>query len=96
LIGQLDLGAVTPAGWAWVACLAVVSTVAALSLFFAGLRRVGPTTAAILSTVEPVVTVLLAFVVFGETLGPVQLLGAALVLVAAQAVSMQARQGATT
>jgi drug/metabolite transporter (DMT)-like permease len=95
LIGQLDLAAVTPAGWAWVACLAVISTVAAISLFLAGLRRVGPTTAAILSTVEPVVTVVLAFIVFGETLGPVQLLGAVLVLAAAQAVTVQATQGAT-
>jgi drug/metabolite transporter (DMT)-like permease len=51
-----------------------------VSLFFAGLRRVGPTTASILSTAEPVVTVLLTFLVFGELLGPVQLLGGALVL----------------
>ena len=64
----------------WLACIAVVSTVAAISLFFAGLRRVGPTTASILSTVEPLVTVLLAFLVFGETLTGVQLLGGALVL----------------
>ena len=49
-------------------------------LFFAGLRRVGPTTASILATVEPVVTVALAFLVFGETLGPVQLAGGVLVL----------------
>jgi drug/metabolite transporter (DMT)-like permease len=61
---------------------AVVSTVASISLFFAGLRRVGPTTASILATVEPLVTVLLAFLVFAETLGMVQLLGAALVLAA--------------
>jgi drug/metabolite transporter (DMT)-like permease len=96
LVGQLDLGAVTPAGWMWVACLALVSTVAAISLFFAGLRRVGPTTAAVLSTVEPVVTVALAAIVFGETLGPVQLVGAALVLLAAQAVTMRTTEGATT
>jgi drug/metabolite transporter (DMT)-like permease len=95
LVGQLDLRALTPAGWGWVLCLAVVSTVAALSLFFAGLRRVGPTTAAILSTVEPVVTVVLAAIVFGETLGPIQLAGAALVLIAAQAVTVRTTQGAT-
>ena len=40
----------------------------------------GPTSASILSTVEPVVTVLLAYLVFGEVLGPVQVLGGALVL----------------
>ena len=72
LLGELRPGALTAAGWGWLACLAVVSTVGAIALFFAGLRRVGPTTAAILATVEPLVTVLLAFVVFGETLGGVR------------------------
>ncbi len=80
LLGEFRPGELTAAGWGWLAALALVSTVAAVSLFFAGLRRVGPTTASILSTAEPVVTVLLAFLVFGELLGPVQLLGGALVL----------------
>jgi drug/metabolite transporter (DMT)-like permease len=82
LLGQLRLGELTLAGWGWLACLAVVSTVAAVSLLFAGLRRVGPTTASILSTVEPVVTVVLAYLVFGELLGAVQVLGGALVIAA--------------
>jgi drug/metabolite transporter (DMT)-like permease len=80
LLGELRPGDLTAAGWAWLACLAVVSTVASISLFFAGLRRVGPTNASILATVEPLVTVLLAFLVFGETLGAVQVAGGALVL----------------
>jgi drug/metabolite transporter (DMT)-like permease len=79
-LGELRPGALTAAGWGWIACLAVVSTVAAIALFFAGLRRVGPTTASILATVEPLVTVGLAFLVFGETLGAIQLAGGALVL----------------
>ena len=69
-----------PTGFAWLGGLAVVSTVGAIGLFFAGLRRVGPTAASILSTLEPVVTVALAFVAFGESLGPAQLAGGALVL----------------
>jgi drug/metabolite transporter (DMT)-like permease len=79
-LGEFRPGELTVAGWGWLACLAVISTVAAVSLFFAGLRRAGPTTASILSTAEPVVTVLLAFLVFGELLGVIQLLGGALVL----------------
>src|SRR4051812_3596823 len=82
LLGDLRPGAVTAAGWGWLMSLAIVSTVAAVSLFFAGLKRVGPTSAAILSTAEPVVTVILAFLVFGELLGPLQLLGGGLVIVA--------------
>ena len=104
LLGELRPGEVTPAGWGWLACLAVVSTVASISLFFAGLRRVGPTTASILATIEPLVTVLLAFLVFGETLGVVQVVGGGLVLAAVlvlQAVTARGvgsrleRQGAT-
>jgi drug/metabolite transporter (DMT)-like permease len=81
-LGEFHPGGLTVAGWGWLLCLAAVSTVGAISLFFAGLERVGPTMAAILSTVEPLVTVLLAFVVLGERLGAIQLLGGALVLAA--------------
>ncbi|HEY8527426.1 MAG TPA: DMT family transporter [Acidimicrobiales bacterium] len=80
LLGELRPGALTGAGWAWLACIAVVSTVGAVGLFFAGVTRVGATTASIVSTAEPVVTVLLALAVFGETLGGVQMVGAGLVV----------------
>lgn len=81
-LGDLRPGELTLAGWGWIAALAVVCTVGAIGLFLAGVRRVGPSTASILATAEPVVTVLLAFAVFGETLSALQLLGAALVLAA--------------
>ena len=84
--GGLAPGDVTGTGWTWLACLAVVSTVGAISLFFAGLRRIGPSAASILSTIEPVITVALAFVVFGESLGAAQLAGGALVLSAVLAM----------
>ena len=90
LLGELRPGELTAAGWGWLACLALVSTVASIGLFFAGLRRVGPTSASILATVEPLVTVVLAFFVFGETMGPVQLVGGALVLTAM--LALQARR----
>jgi drug/metabolite transporter (DMT)-like permease len=80
LLGELRPGELTVAGWGWLTCVALVSTVASVTLFFAGLQRVGPTTASILATVEPLVTVLLAFLVFGEMLGAVQLAGGALVV----------------
>jgi drug/metabolite transporter (DMT)-like permease len=90
ILGQLRPGDVTLAGFGWLTCLAVVSTVGAIGLFFAGLKRVGPSTAAILATVEPLVTVLLAFLVFGETLGGIQLLGGALVLGAVSVLQWRA------
>ncbi len=81
LLGQIDLG-FAGGGWFWLASLALVSTVAAVLTFFAGLRRVGPSGASILSTFEPVVTIALAFACFGDRLSPVQLVGGAMVLAA--------------
>jgi len=89
--GDLDPGAVSAAGFGWLGAIALVSTVGAVGLFFAGLQRVGPTAASILSTLEPVVTVGLAFIVFSESLGPVQLAGGVLVLAAVLAVRTPAR-----
>jgi drug/metabolite transporter (DMT)-like permease len=88
--GDLHPGDVSAAGFGWLAGIAVVSTVGAVSLFFAGLQRVGPTTASILSTAEPLTTVGLAFLAFGESLSPVQLAGGALVLGAVLVLSAPA------
>jgi drug/metabolite transporter (DMT)-like permease len=85
--GSIDLG-FAGEGWLWLALAALVSTVSAILLFFSGMSRVGPSTAAILSTLEPPVTVGLAFLAFGEALGAVQLLGALAVLGAAVIVNV--------
>ena len=69
-----------------------MSTVAAIVLFFAGLSRVGPTAAALLSTVEPVVTVVGAALVFGEVLTLQQALGGVLVLGTVLLVQWPARR----
>jgi drug/metabolite transporter (DMT)-like permease len=64
-------------------------------LFFAGLARVGPSVAAILSILEPVVTVSLAAIVFGESLSGGQVFGATLVLAAVVIIQLptQHRRG---
>ena len=90
LTGGVDLR-FGPAGWFWLCCIAVVSTVVAMLTFFAGLRRTGPSTAAILSTFEPVVTTALAALTLGEFLTPVQLAGGLLVLAAVAALQVRRR-----
>lgn len=82
-------------GWLWLAGIALVSTVGAIIMFFAGLARVGPSTAAILSTVEPIVTVSLAAAAFGEVLTAVQLAGGALVLATVFVLNAPARRRVT-
>jgi drug/metabolite transporter (DMT)-like permease len=88
LTGGIDL-AFGLDGWLWIACIGVVSTVLAMLAFFAGLRRVGPSTAAIMSMFEPVVTTGLAALTLHEFLTPVQLIGAVVVLSSAVLVQLR-------
>lgn len=71
------------AGWGAVLAAATVSTVLAVSTFFAGLKVLGPSRASMISTLEPVVTVALAAALLGEVLQPSQFAGGALVLAGA-------------
>ena len=87
--GSIEIGTVSAEGLGWIAAIALVSTVLAITAFFAGLERVGSSRASILSTVEPPITVVLATVAFGETLGWPQILGGLLVLSAAVLVVEQ-------
>jgi len=73
----------TAGGWLAVAGIALLSTVLAITLYFAGLERIGPVRASTLSTVEPLCTVILAGWVLDESIAPVQLAGGALILAAA-------------
>ncbi|GIF15987.1 DMT family transporter [Actinoplanes teichomyceticus] len=93
LAGQVDLG-FRPAGWFWLACIVMVSTVLAMFTFLAGLRRTGPSVAAILSTFEPVVTAALAAVVLRESLTPLQYAGAVLVLCSAVVLQLRSASSA--
>jgi drug/metabolite transporter (DMT)-like permease len=69
-------------GWLAMLGIIVVSTIIPVVTFLAGLERVGPTNAAMLSTLEPIVTVLLAAWLFGDKLLPIVLLGGGLILAA--------------
>jgi drug/metabolite transporter (DMT)-like permease len=78
----LDVG-----GWALALSMAVVATAIPATMFLAGLARVGATRAAIISTLEPATTVVLATLLLGEDLGPVRLVGGAMILAAAVIVA---------
>ena len=74
-------------GYALAASMAVVATAIPATLFLAGLARIGATRTAIISTLEPVTTVVLAGLLLGEDLGPLRLAGGAVVLAAAVLVA---------
>lgn len=69
--------------WLAVLFLAFFSTAMAITAFVAGLNRVGPTMAAILSTLEPIVTIGLGMLFLKESLNSAALLGGVLILGAA-------------
>ena len=70
----------TAAGWWGVAGLAFVCTVLAISLFLAGLERLGPMRASIYSTLEPPFTMLLGALFLAEDVTLVRAAGGALIL----------------
>jgi len=72
----------TNSGWLSIVGIVLVATVIPVVTFLAGLERIGPTNAAMLSTVEPVVTGLLATWIFGERLQTISLLGGGMILIA--------------
>ena len=74
-----------------VTAIALVATVLPIAAFLGGVRRIGPSRATILGTIEPPVTIGLSAVVFGERLGALQLLGAALVVSAVVILQLRRR-----
>ncbi len=62
--------------------IVLLSTIMALGTFLAGMRRVGPTSASLLSTLEPVFTVILSLTLLHEALITRQWIGGAFVLTA--------------
>ncbi|MFL5755995.1 MAG: DMT family transporter [Chloroflexota bacterium] len=69
------------AAWPGLIGVAVVSTFVAIQAFYAGARRIGAAQASLVSTIEPIWTITVAAILFGERLAPVQLVGGALILV---------------
>jgi drug/metabolite transporter (DMT)-like permease len=73
--------------------LIVFSTILPVSTFLAGVARLGPTLASIVSTLEPVFTAGLAAWVLSESLAPVQAVGGVLILGAALLVQWPRKNG---
>jgi drug/metabolite transporter (DMT)-like permease len=83
-------------GWLAMLGIIVVSTIIPVVTFLAGLEIIGPTNAAMLSTLEPVVTVLLAAWLFTERLSPVVMAGGGFILLAVILLTRTELQTKTT
>jgi drug/metabolite transporter (DMT)-like permease len=76
-------------GWLWILCITLLCTVLAISSFFYGLKIIGPVDASLISTFEPVTTVILAFLFLDEKIGGRQLVGMLFILGAAALLALQ-------
>lgn len=76
------LAPLAPAAWLAILAIAAISTVLALRAFLAALERLGPTRAAVASTVEIVFTVALAAAFLGEAVPPRLWAGGILIVLA--------------
>lgn len=68
------------AGWAAVSMIALFSTALAIGFFLIGVQRIGASRASIVSTFEPVVTLVIGAVLLNERISLAQIVGGALVL----------------
>lgn len=79
-------GSVSPAdvpadAWPAVFAIGFLASFLAIQAFYAGARRIGAAQAALLSTIEPLTIVALAWIFLGQHLQPIQLVGAALIVI---------------
>jgi drug/metabolite transporter, DME family len=80
--------------WLFLLVFSLVSVMAPFSFYFAGLQHLEPTRAIVVSCLEPVFSILLAAILLGETMRPMQLLGIGLVLAAIVVVQLPDGKGA--
>ena len=78
--GSLSPADVPANVWPALLGLGLVATAIAIQAFYASVKRVGGARASLISTVEPVYTVTLAVILFGESLTPMQIVGGALII----------------
>ena len=77
--------------WVWILAGGITGAAIPTTAFIAGIGLIGPSRAAIMMTVEPLVGVALAAILLGERPVPIQLLGGAAVLVAAAILQVAPR-----
>ena len=80
IAGGLEFSAMTGLGWVMLLVVGVVHTGIAYALYFGGIRDVNAQTAAILSYLDPVLSILLSALILRERLDIFSVIGAVLIL----------------
>ena len=80
ITGGIDFGGMSALGWGMLIILGIVHTGIAYALYFGGIRDVNAQTAAILSYLDPVLSILLSALILREKLDVFSVIGAVLIL----------------
>ena len=78
-VNGLDFN-ISPVSWVIANLISLITTLGAMPLLQIGIRYEGSSTAGILSTVEPITTIILGAVFLGEIINASQILGGALII----------------
>ena len=80
IVGGIDFGGMTAFSWVMLSILGIVHTGIAYALYFGGIKDVNAQTAAILSYLDPVLSILLSALILREKLDVFSVIGAVLIL----------------
>ena len=80
IAGSFGFIQMTPLGWVMLAIVGIVHTGIAYALYFGGIKDVNAQTAAILSYLDPVLSILLSALILRERLDVFSIIGAVLIL----------------
>ena len=81
------------AAWPGILGIGVIAGFLAIQAFYAGAARVGAAQASLISTVEPLWTIVWAFLLFDERLAPIQWVGGAMILAGVILAQTRGRTG---
>lgn len=87
-LGELTLTTLTPKAWGISVAFSLLCTVVALSLLQIGIKHVGASTAAILTTFEPITSIVCGVLLLGETVTGIKIIACALIMVGVVTLSL--------
>lgn len=86
--GDLILSTLTPKSWGISLAFSLLCTVIALSLLQIGIKYVGASTAAILTTFEPITSIVCGVILLGETITTVKIIACSLIMIGVVMLSL--------
>ncbi len=88
LVGELTLTTLTPKAWGISTAFSLLCTVVALSLLQIGIKHVGASTAAILTTFEPITSIICGVILLGESITTIKIIACTLIMVGVVMLSL--------